>query len=931
MKDEIMIILFVAAIASLAIGIAFPEEGHESTGWIEGAAILVAVLAVSSVMATLDYHQDLKFREMNAKEKDKMVKVVRGGEPQEVNIAELCVGDVVDLSAGDQIPADGIILRADELTVDESTMTGEVLPVRKVPNSVRMMMLCGTHCNKGRGYMLVLSVGEHSQWGAMLKELVQEHEETPLQKKLGKMAVNIGWVGLAVAIAVFVVLMIYWSVEAAEDFETDDLREILEFFIISITIIAVAVPEGLPLAVTISLAYSMKQMYKDNNFVRHLRACETMGGATDICSDKTGTLTENRMTLTAGWIAGQQFDTVPMNIDLNNDIETLVHQNICLNSTGEFTVDDNGKYVFRESATECAMLVFSDKQGVSYRDMRKDIPLEKMFLFSSDRKKSSAVIKEGDHYRVHVKGAPEWVLEDCVDILTADGKVAKLETEVKEEMKEYQRELMGKGWRTLALATRTLDEFDHDESTPPEFNLTFVALFGIEDPIRPEVPRAVRDCETAGVTVRMVTGDAILTAKTIAEEAGILTADGYALEGDAFRVLTYQEVDEILPTLQVIARCQPLDKLRLVKRLKHHKQIVGVTGDGTNDAPALKQAHVGLSMGIAGTDVAKQASDIVILDDNFDSIVRAVSWGRCIFDNIRKFLQFQLTVNLSALVVAFIGAITQKGSPMRAIQLLWVNLIMDTLAALALGTERPTPDLLLRPPINIRQAWLLSNIMLKNILGQGLYQIALLCFILYLGPFAWDTRDESLHHYTLIFNAFVWATLWNEINSRKVNGEQNVFSGLTTNWVFIAVIVFTIAVQILVVEFGGVAFQTAPLSWDEWIATMLIGLGSLPIGALLRLMPVPKYDGFGFARTEQFSWPEKRVYNVPGPTKEDKKDKKKGDDNRVDDYDDKGANDKAIASTSGLASTSHDKLVVPANARDSADTSTSYSSSDVDL
>jgi calcium-translocating P-type ATPase len=626
------------------------------------------------------------------------------------------------------------------------------------------------------GRMLLLATGERSQWGITLKKLSDEYEDTPLQKKLADMAEMIGLGGLGVAVAVFIILMIYWSIDVQQqpEWEWGNLTAIVDFFIISVTIVVVAVPEGLPLAVTISLAYSMKQMVKDNNLVRKMAACETMGGATDICSDKTGTLTENKMAVEAGWVAGEEFSSIPPKLSADGRVLRLFHEGIALNSSPSTRVEVRVGFPpkFIGNKTECALLVFSSQCGHSYEDMRRSVDVTKVFAFSSARKMMSCVVPaQGNGYQVYCKGAPEIVLRNCVSVMCGDGEEVPLTHEMKTRLLEYVESLANRGLRTLCLTTKHIPDFDADlEDEPPEHDLTVLAIFGIRDPIRKEVPEAVHKCQVAGVMVRMVTGDSIKTAMKIAEEAGILTEGGIAIEGPEFAKMSDSDIDEVLPRLQVLARSLPMDKLRLVQRLMANKHIVGVTGDGTNDAPALKQADVGLSMGIAGTDVAKEASDIIILDDNFNSCVFSILWGRCIFDNIRKFLQFQLTVNFSALAIAFIGACSQQGSPLQAIQLLWVNLIMDTMAALALGTEKPHPDLLERPPININKAWLLSNIMIKNIVGQGIYQVVILCIILFAGPYIWYIEDASEYHYTLLFNAFVFAQVFNEINSRKCNG-----------------------------------------------------------------------------------------------------------------------------------------------------------------
>eukprot|EP00008_Paramoeba_atlantica_P013334 CAMPEP_0201482814 /NCGR_PEP_ID=MMETSP0151_2-20130828/7063_1 /ASSEMBLY_ACC=CAM_ASM_000257 /TAXON_ID=200890 /ORGANISM="Paramoeba atlantica, Strain 621/1 / CCAP 1560/9" /LENGTH=967 /DNA_ID=CAMNT_0047865677 /DNA_START=47 /DNA_END=2950 /DNA_ORIENTATION=- len=854
MQDTTLIILCIAAAVSLVIGIIVPEDEEEGGSWIEGLAILLAVLLVSCVTATNEYKQEGQFRELNKVKEDKEVKVIRGGRQREVRIAQIFVGDIVIIDCGDQIPSDGIIVQSDELTVDESVMTGEPDSLPKSPNG-DYRMLSGCQCDAGMGRMLVVATGERSQWGITLKKLTDDRTETPLQKNLGEMAEMIGLAGLGVAVLVFGILMIYWFLDIlGEDWEWNNLRDIIDFFIIAVTIVVVAVPEGLPLAVTISLAYSMKQMVKDNNLVRKMAACETMGGATDICSDKTGTLTENKMTLEAGWMAGEEFQVVPPNLRVETEVLHMIHESIAVNSSPSTRVEmaEDLPPKFIGNKTECALLVFSSHCGYDYEEIRRNTEVTKVYAFSSARKRMSCVVPSGVGHRLYCKGAPEIVLRDCVSVMRGDGEQIPLTEEMKGQLLEYVDSLAARGLRTLCLTCRSMPHFNPDvEVDPPEQELTVLAIVGIRDPIRKEVPDAVLKCQNAGVVVRMVTGDNIGTAKKIAEEAGILTEGGLALEGPKFAKMSDAEIDEAIPRLQVLARSLPMDKLRLVQRLMANKHVVGVTGDGTNDAPALKQADVGLAMGIAGTDVAKEASDIIILDDNFNSCVFSILWGRCIFDNIRKFLQFQLTVNFSALLVAFIGALSQRGSPLKAIQLLWVNLIMDTMAALALGTEKPHPDLLERPPININRAWLLSNIMIKNIIGQGIYQVVILCFIMFAGKYIWYVEDGSDIHYTYIFNSFVFAQVFNEINSRKCNGELNVFDKFFTNPIFVGVIAVTVFLQFLIITFGGVAFHCVPLDFEEWVITVLIGFGSMPLGLILRVIPVPVMDAWGFGETEQ--------------------------------------------------------------------------------
>ena len=859
LKDPTLIILNVAALISLVLGLTVDED--KATGWIEGAAILFAVQLVAWVTAFNDFGKERQFRNLNKVKENRRVKIIRSGEEREISIFELVVGELVILDTGDQVPADGLFVSGYNLQTDESVMTGETDAVKK--NENKPFMLSGCQVTEGVGQMLVTAVGPWSEWGITLGKLQEESEDTPLQKKLNFMAAQIGKIGLFMAVITVSALFISFCVQvfllsdcddkiiaagspfvlcAPPDFQLSWISEWVHFFIIGVTIVVVAVPEGLPLAVTISLAYSMKKMMKDNNLVRHLSACETMGGATQICSDKTGTLTQNRMTVMKGYLAGIFYESVPAASDLATNVVNLINVGIAVNSKAFISLNEVGLLDFVGNKTECALLVFCQKLGGDYREIRSASVVKQLYAFSSARKRMSVIVAQPDNkpkpFRIYTKGASEMVLQLCTHVLNTAGEVVSLDEVTRQQMAEGIQSMASEGLRTIGLAYKDLAKEEASwETDAPDEGLICVGIVGIKDPVRPEVPPAVRQCMEAGIVVRMVTGDNISTAMKIAQECGILT-DGIAMEGPKFRQLSPEAMDRIIPKLQVLARSSPSDKYLLVQRLKRMGEVVAVTGDGTNDAPALKEADVGLSMGLAGTEVAKEASDIVIMDDNFSSIVKAVMWGRCVYDNIRKFLQFQLTVNIVALSVAFIGAVTQRGTPLTAVQLLWVNLIMDTMAALALGTEGPTPELLQRKPYG-RYDFLLSYIMMRNMLGQALYQLAVLLFLLYFGHLVFPISEGSREHYTIIFNAFVQCQIFNEINSRKINDEMNVFAGMATNPIFLSILVITFVLQWMFVEYGGAAVQTVPLDFNSWVGCVLIGVISLPIGFLLRLVPVP--------------------------------------------------------------------------------------------
>lgn len=740
LKDPTLILLMAAAMVSTVLGAAVPSERADGA-WSEGVAIWVAVAVVSLVGAFNDWNKDRQFQKLNALKDIIEVKVVRGGQQLTVTNLDIVVGDVMLLEAGDKIIADGYTGEVHGLVVDEASLTGESDPVKKGGPGQECWVRSGTQVTEGSGRMLVLAVGENSEWGRTMALVVGEAGNTPLQEKLGWLATAIGKLGLVVAVVCFVVLLVRWCIQE-QGFPLDKFSEgPLQFFIFAVTILVVAVPEGLPLAVTISLAYSMKKMMKDNCFVRVLSACETMGGATAICSDKTGTLTENRMTVVKGYFCGQMYKEVPPLATLPASAGDEIVLNAVLNSKA-FLIEQpqsDGKGPpttdFVGNRTECALLMMARSWGQDYRELRElhHSKIVEVYNFSSERKMASVLVQHpSGKLRLYNKGAAEMVLTRCTAMLDASGASVPMTEALKSEMEAVVTDMASTGLRTLCLAytdfeAQAAGRPDDYFEKPHEQDLTMLCIVGIKDPVRKEVPAAVATCKDAGIFVRMVTGDNIHTAKHIARECGILTEDGIALEGPVFRAMSEEELLPLLPRLQVLARSSPKDKYILVQTLKRVGEVVAVTGDGTNDAPALKESDVGLAMGIAGTEVAKEAADIVIMDDNFSSIVKAVLWGRSVFTNIRKFLQFQLTINLVALIVAFVAAVSNGETPLNVLQLLWVNLIMDSLAALALATEDPTPELLKEKPHG-RDEPLISRYMWRNILVQSLYQ----CFWLFL-------------------------------------------------------------------------------------------------------------------------------------------------------------------------------------------------------
>ncbi|DAZ99872.1 TPA: hypothetical protein N0F65_008615 [Lagenidium giganteum] len=923
-QDLTIIVLTGSGIISIVLSSTVGD--HKDTGWIEGTCIIFAVVLVTFVTAINDYQKEKQFRSLNAIKEDEKIKVVRNGQPCEVSKFSLVVGDIVRVDLGDIVPADGIVFDEKELKLDESAMTGESdLMIKNVDHP---FLLSGTKVMEGLGKMLVTCVGENSQAGIIKKlilgkggekkkdevkpvvpaasapaapdttasadgppkangtvEQKEEYEEhdsqSPLEAKLYRLTMLIGKLGTAVALLVFFVMSIRFSIDTfsgseAANWDKKYVAKYLNFFIVAITVLVVAIPEGLPLAVTIALAYSVKRMLQDNNLVRHLDACETMGSATTICSDKTGTLTTNRMTVMQVWIGGQEFSTASQAADeMSESTKEVFCTGIAVNSTAEILPPKvaGAQPEHTGNKTECALLQFVRDCGVDYPGVRAATEVAHMLTFSSKKKRMSVVVKRSaTTCRIYTKGATEVVLGLCNKMKRLDGSVASLDPGQKEVIgSTIIEKYASQGYRTLCMSYRDIEVSPEEimkwADDDIETDLTCVAIVGIEDPVRKEVPDAIKLCHRAGIIVRMVTGDNISTARSIAGKCGIVKPDDGALvmEGLEFRTrvldgkgnLIQSEFDKIWPFLRVLARSSPKDKYTLVTGLMQSNvmpygpQIVAVTGDGTNDAPALKKANVGFAMGISGTAVSKDASDIILMDDNFTSIVQAIKWGRNVYDSIAKFLQFQMTVNVVAISLAFIGAVVLEQSPLSAVQMLWVNLIMDSFASLALATEAPTPALLERRPYPKTKP-LLSKAMTKHILGQSMYQLIVLLVLVFAGDSimaipSGRVRDYKLDerskveadpnkHMTIVFNTFVWAQLFNELNCRKIHDEINIFDGVLGNRIYLYVCVFQISMQIIIVQCTGRFFNCEPLNGREWGICILLGFGSLPLGLALRLL-----------------------------------------------------------------------------------------------
>ncbi|RQM20484.1 hypothetical protein B5M09_011530 [Aphanomyces astaci] len=926
-QDLTIIILTVAGFISLVLGfIPFAEDeptkeggrrlaggGDPSVAWIEGASIIVAVLIVVFVTAINDYQKEKQFRALNAIKEDEKIKVIRNGVPAEVSKFNLVVGDIVRVDLGDIIPADGLVFDESDLSLDESAMTGESDLLKK-NRRLAPFLLSGTKVMEGVGKMLVICVGENSQAGIISKLIMgkgkapkasqpvveddgyaavetpkgsdakkdgdSEDDDvvSPLQGKLDRLTLLIGKLGLFTSIFVVVALIVRFSIVTfaidEKEWSNKYFKNYLNHFILGVTVLVVAIPEGLPLAVTIALAYSVKKMLKDNNLVRHLDACETMGSATTICSDKTGTLTTNRMTVMECYLGKAEFSSAPsLRLQASAATKDILCSSISINSTAEILPPKQvgAQPEHTGNKTECALLQFAADLGAEYAALRKASPICHMLTFSSAKKRMSVVVPlTASKCRIFTKGASEIVLELCTSQLNLDGTTSAFGVAERNAVNnDIIEKYASQAYRTLCLAYRDVDVTPEvvknwsDEEI--ETDLTCISIVGIEDPVREEVPESIRQCNEAGIVVRMVTGDNIATAKSIALKCGIISPNDGSLvmEGSVFRArvldangnIKQDEFDKIWPMLRVLARSSPKDKYTLVSGLiqsnvyPHGPQVVAVTGDGTNDAPALKKADVGFAMGICGTAVAKDASDIILMDDNFRSIVSAVKWGRNVYDSIAKFLQFQLTVNIVAISTAVIGAVVLEESSLTAIQLLWVNLIMDTFASLALATDAPTEAMLKRKPYP-RTKPLISERMLKHIVGQAIFQLTVILTMTFAGDkiFGIDsgrkydrpvgTTGPSVH-YTMVFNTFVFLQLFNEINSRRIHDELNVFEGIFANPIYLGISVVQVVFQVLIVQFGSLVFSCVPLDVTQWIICLVIGALSLPVGLLLRLITLP--------------------------------------------------------------------------------------------
>ena len=833
--DRIIQILSVASIISLGTGLYEYFYNHVEMAYIEGLAIISTIFIVIFINAYQDYQKDKQFKFLNEQnQSNKKASVLRkqvSGDVEssrmsfmtmQIPVSEIVAGDILLIANGDIIPADGYLISFSSLKLDESSLTGESEPVEK--NEQDKYIISGSKVVDGMGKMIVLAVGISSQNGKLLMSLRTPSQFTPLQTKLNAFGNKIAKFGFSAAFLIFLLSLVKYFYFGHDTDPFLIFQSILHFLISAITVIVVAVPEGLPMAVTLSLSVATIQMMKDNNLVRVLSSCETMGNCTVICSDKTGTLTRNKMTVMSTFL---DFKDTGME-HVHPDTLELVCQSLNVNSTAHEVENEQGTKSFIGNTTEIALLEMCRPYS-NYIDDRK-CTMIKQIPFSSDRKRMTTIIKVKESNRLYCKGASEIVLANCTTFII-DGQVCLLTDNKRKRFTSKINKYAAQGLRTIAFAFKRVEEsFEDDE-------LTLIGLVGIQDPVRPEVPEAVKTCQQAGIVVIMVTGDNINTAKSIAKECNIYNDSYLAIEGPEFRKMSSVEIKRMLPNLRILARSLPSDKQLLVKSLKELNEIVAVTGDGTNDGPALKEADVGFSMGITGTEVAKEASDIVLIDDNFSSLVKAIIWGRSVFDSVRKFLQFQLTVNIVAVLVAITSVLLDEDneSILTAVQLLWVNLIMDSFGALALATDVPDPSLLKRRPYR-RNEPLISFPMWKMILGQAIYQYICSMILLRVKFDIYKNADSR----SLVFNAFVLMQIFNLLNARRIGDKQfNIFKNIFKNKFFLPLWIFMFIMQVALIEipFFQPIFKTAQLGFPSWGVTLVIGVGSLFVGIIIKLLP----------------------------------------------------------------------------------------------
>lgn len=838
-QDPVVKVLLVAALFSLAIS--FVENEYAET-----IGIIAAILLATGIGFFFEYDANKKFDLLNAVNEETHVKVIRNGHVQEVPRKDVVVGDVVILETGEEIPADGDLLEAVSLQVNESNLTGEPMVSKttleadfdKEATYASNRVLRGTTVVDGHGMMCVDAVGDATEIGKVARQSTEQSTEpTPLNIQLTKLANLIGKIGFTVAGLAFAIFFIkdvilfydFSSFQTLSDW-LPALQATLKYFMMAVTLIVVAVPEGLPMSVTLSLALNMRRMLSTNNLVRKMHACETMGAITVICTDKTGTLTQNQMQVYEPGFYGLKNKG-----DLADDeLSCLVKEGISANSTAFLEETVPGEKVKGVgNPTEVALLIWLNKQGQDYLKMRERAQVIDQLTFSTERKFMATLVQSpliGKRV-LYVKGAPEIVLGKCKEVVL-DGKcvpVGEYRPAVEAQLLKYQNMAM----RTLGFAYKIVDESETRDCAAlvSDNDLSFIGVVAISDPIRPDVPAAVQKCQSAGISVKIVTGDTPGTATEIARQIGLWKLEDTErnrITGADFAALSDEEALERVLDLKIMSRARPTDKQRLVQLLQQKGAVVAVTGDGTNDAPALNHAQVGLSMG-TGTSVAKEASDITLLDDSFNSIGTAVMWGRSLYKNIQRFIVFQLTINFVALFIVLIGSLIGTELPLTVTQMLWVNLIMDTFAALALASIPPSESVMKEKPRK-RTDFIITKTMREMIFGVGLlFAAVLLGLLLY-----FEQGGMSVRELTIFFTFFVMLQFWNLFNARVFGTTDSAFKGISKSYGMEFIVLAILVGQFIIVQFGGAVFRTEPLDWMTWLLIIASSSLVLWVGEIAR-------------------------------------------------------------------------------------------------
>ena len=843
-KDPIIIILLVALVLAFAISCfhCFGPENAGFSAFLEPIGILIAVLLATVIGFAFEVKAANAFDRLNTVNDDIPVTVKRDGGIHQIARKDIVVGDIVILNTGDEVPADGIILEANSLQINESTLTGEPVISKttieadfdKEATYPSNMAMRSTTVVDGNGVMRVTTVGDATEYGKVNRgSLIENNLETPLQMQLKRLADLISKVGYSVAAISFILLSVKGLWNFGELTWLQIGSELLSNFMIAVTLIVVSVPEGLPMSVTLSLALSMNRMLKTNNLVRKMHACETMGAATVICTDKTGTLTQNRM---------QVHEADFFTLDAENSpsgSRDIIMEGIAVNSTANLDRSASGVETIG-NPTECALLLWMDKQGVDYAALRSQAEVLSLLTFSTERKYMATVVDSPliGKKVLYVKGAPEIVLANCNRVATVDGCATVEESRegIETKLLEYQ----GMAMRTLGFACQVLEEGDdcapYADGRLAGTDLTFLGFVAISDPVRADVPEAVQSCLAAGIDVKIVTGDTPGTAREIGRQIGIIndtTSDYAVITGPEFEALSEEDAAKRVMALKIMCRARPMDKQRLVRLLQEQDAVVAVTGDGTNDAPALKAAQVGLSMG-DGTSVAKEASDITIIDNSFTSIARAVMWGRSLYKNIQRFLLFQLTINVAACLIVMIGSLVGTSSPLTITQMLWVNLIMDTFAAGALASLPPNWSVMKERP---RKSGENGDFIITKPMARSIFGVGFLFVVIQVAMLVWLNADGAMTPYeqSEFFTFFVMLQFWNMFNAKAYMTGCSAFKGLFSNYTFLAVCALIVVGQVLIVSFGGVMFNVVPLSLESWAVITASTSVVLWVGEIVRL------------------------------------------------------------------------------------------------